>query len=164
MPHTILIALHAATGGVAMIAGLVALLRPGLLFGTYLVALVATTVFLAAALAAEWTVLDTGARALFTAFVLLAVVMVVRGVLAGRLSAATPGYVEHVGFTLIALFDAFVVITVLNMGAPVWLVVASGVAVAVAGHFVLRLAKRHAERQAVGRTRPIQVSASALDA
>jgi hypothetical protein len=43
---------------------------------------------------------------------------------------------------LIALFDAFVVITVLNAGAPVWLVVASGVLIAVAGHFALRATKR----------------------
>jgi hypothetical protein len=39
----------------------------------------------------------------------------------------TPSYLDDVGFTLIALFDGFVVIGALDLGAPVWLVVAIGV-------------------------------------
>jgi len=31
-------------------------------------------------------------------------------------------YIESVGFTLIALFDGFVIIGALNLGAPIWLV------------------------------------------
>lgn len=139
--HSLLIALHAATGVIAMVAGGVALYR-GRFFDVYLASLVATTVFLALAVAAEWTVLDAGSRVLFTAFTLLAVVMVARGVLARRLPPTSPVYLEHVGFTLVALLDAFVVIAVLNAGAPVWLVVASGVLLAVAGHFALRATKR----------------------
>ena len=42
------------------------------------------------------------------------------------------------GFTLVALFDAFVVILVLDLGAPGWLVAAAGVLIAVAGHLALR--------------------------
>ncbi len=140
--HSLLIALHAGTGLVALLAGGVALFRRGGLFGLYLGSLIATTVFLALAVAVEWAVLDAGARVLFTAFTLLAVVMVARGFLARRLPPATPAYLEHVGFTLVALFDAFVVIAVLNAGAPVWLVVASGVLIAVAGHFALQATKR----------------------
>ena len=142
--HSLLIALHAGTGVVAMLAGAVALFRRGRLFGTYLAALTATTLFLALAVAQEWTVLDAGSRVLFTAFTLLAVVMVARGVLARRWlpGGRSPAYLEHVGFTLVALFDAFAVIAVLNAGAPVWLVVASGVLIAVAGHFALRATKR----------------------
>ncbi len=145
MPHTILIALHAATGTIALVTGLFALLREGRLFGTYLTSLAATTAFLAAAVVAEWSALGAGARALFTAFVLLAMVMVARAVLARRMlpvgEQPPPAYVEHVGFTLVALFDAFAVIAVLNAGAPIWLVVASGVLIAGAGHVVLRRAK-----------------------
>ncbi|GAA1033220.1 MULTISPECIES: hypothetical protein [Amycolatopsis] len=146
MAHSVFIALHAAAGVIALVAGTVALLRAGRFFDTYLVSLTATTVFLALAVAVEWTVLPSGGRVLLSAFVVLAVVLVVRGVLARRMRRAgqlsSPAYVEHVGFTLVALLDAFVVIAVLNAGAPVWLVVASGVVLAVAGHFVLRWAKR----------------------
>lgn len=139
--HSLLIALHAGTGVLAMLAGGIALYR-GRLFDVYLGSLVATTLFLALAVAAEWTVLDVGSQVLFTAFTLLAVVMVARAVLARGLDRRSPAYLEHVGFTLVALVDAFVVIAVLNAGAPVWVVVASGVVIAVAGHFALQATKR----------------------
>jgi uncharacterized membrane protein YhaH (DUF805 family) len=146
MLHSVLIALHAGTGVLALLAGTAALLRGGRLFDGYLISLIASTVFLALAVATEWTVIGAGARVLFTAFVLLGVVMVGRGVLARRLRPAgqrpSPAYLEHVGFTLIALLDAFVVIAVMNAGAPTWLTVTSGVLLAGAGHVVLRRTKQ----------------------
>jgi hypothetical protein len=39
----------------------------------------------------------------------------------------------------------FAMIAVLDLGAPTWLVVSTGVIIAVAGHFVLRRAKRALE-------------------
>lgn len=141
MVHAVLIALHAASGVIAFCAGAFTI-RDGRFFVVYLSSLVATTLFLAAAVAVSWTSTDATARVLFVAFTALALVMVARAVLARRGRPNTHDYVEHIGFTLVALFDAFVVITVLNTGAPIWLVVASGVAIAVAGHFVLRLAHR----------------------
>jgi len=140
MWHTILIVLHAITGTVALLFGCVAH-RRRVLFGTYLWSLVATVVLLAAAVAEEWGRIDTAARALFAAFVSLGLVMVLLAVGARRLPAGSAGYIDRVGFTLVALLDAFVVIMVLNLGAPVVLVVAAGVIVAVAGHFGLRAAK-----------------------
>jgi hypothetical protein len=140
MWHTILIAAHAIAGTVALLAGLVAH-RGRALFDTYLWSLVATIALLAAAVFEEWGRLGGAARALFIAFVVLGGVMVWLAATARRLPARSPAYVDRVGFTLVALFDAFVVITVLNLGAPVALVVASGVVVAVAGHFVLRATK-----------------------
>ena len=143
MWHAVLITLHATTGTVALLAGLLAH-RSRALFRTYLWSLVASVAFLAAAVAEEWGRLDGLSRALFGAFVVLGLVMVWLALAARRLPAGSPRYVDLVGFTLVALFDAFVVITVLNGGAPVALVVASGVVVAVAGHFVLRAAKTRA--------------------
>jgi len=141
MLHGILIALHAIAGVIALYTGAFAI-RDGRFFAVYLGSLVAMTVFLAAAVAVSWTSTDAAARVLFAAFTALALVMVARAVLARRGIPHTHAYVEHIGFTLVALFDAFVVITVLNSGAPIWLVVASGIAIAVGGHFVLRLAHR----------------------
>lgn len=141
MVHAILIALHAAAGVVALGAGLFAL-RDGRFFAVYLGALAGTAVFLAAAVTVNWSHTDATARLLFAAFTGLALVMVGRAVAARRGTPGTAAYVEHVGFTLVALFDAFVVIAVLDVGAPIWLVVATGVVIAVAGHFVLRWARR----------------------
>jgi hypothetical protein len=143
MWHTIFIALHAGTGLIALATGLITM-RAGRLFDVYLAALAAMTLFLVLAVIAEWSVIDDGARILFTAFAVLAGFMVWRATRARRIEPGTEPYIEHVGFTLVALSDAFGVITVLNAGAPVWLVVATGVIIAIAGHFALRKAKTKA--------------------
>lgn len=137
--HTVLIALHAVTGTVALVAGGMAH-RGRMLFDVYLWSLVACVGFLVAAVLEGWARSDGGTRLLFGAFAVLGGVMVGLAVSARRL-VLSPRYVDRVGFTLVALFDAFIVIAVLNLGTPIALVVGSGVAVAIAGHFLLRAAK-----------------------
>lgn len=141
MWHTVFIAVHAVAGVVAFVTGCVAL-RRGTLFGTYLWSMAAMALFLALAVAAEWGVLPAPLSVLFSAFVVLAGYMVWRAAQARRIRPTTAtgpsaAYVEHIGFTLVALFDAFAVIAVLNAGAPGWLVATAGVLIAVAGHFAL---------------------------
>jgi hypothetical protein len=46
------------------------------------------------------------------------------------------------GFTLIALFDGFVIISALDLGAPSWLVVAPGVLGIVVGRLGVRRVQR----------------------
>lgn len=99
--------------------------------------------FLVLAIAAEWAVIDVAARTLFTAFALLGLVLLWRADQARRIrpsgsAGPSASYVAHVGFTIVALFDAFIVILVLNLGAPGWLVAAVGILIAMTGHFVLR--------------------------
>ncbi len=137
MWHGVLIGLHAGTGVLALLAGLGAHRGPRW-FAVYFWSLVATVVFLAAAVVEEWATLDVAARVLFTAFVGLGVVMVRLAVRARGLGL-TPRHVDLVGFTLVALFDAFMVITVLDAGVPA--AVATGVVVATAGHLTLRTLK-----------------------
>jgi hypothetical protein len=139
MWHTVFISVHAITGGVALLAGGVAH-RGRVLFDLYLWSLVASIGFLVAAVIEGWARSDGGARLLFGAFAVLGGVMIALAASARRLEPS-PAYVDRVGFTLVALFDAFIVITVLNLGAPIALVVGSGVVVAIGGHFVLRAAK-----------------------
>lgn len=144
--HLTLIGLHAAAGVISFAAGVVAIQGRGL-YRVHLWGLVATIVFLVAAVATDWSGLDPAAAILFAAFILLGGFMIWRSVLAGRIrpaKGARPalGYVRHLGFNLVALFDAFMVILVLDLGAPIWLVVASGVAFAIAGHYVLEAAER----------------------
>lgn len=166
--HTVFIVLHAALGVVAFVAGCLAL-RRSRAFGTYWWSLVGMAVFLMLAVAVEWRVLDPATRVVFGALVALAGVMLWRAQAARRLQAGgaqrsrgrrsglpsghspvvlgwSPGttgrYFDHVGFTLISLFDAFAVVTVLNAGAPGWLIAATGVVVGVAGHVVLVSVRR----------------------
>ena len=145
MWHGVLIGLHAGTGVLALLAGLGAHRGPRW-FAVYLWSLVATMVFLAAAVVEEWATLDVAARVLFTAFVGLGVVMVRLAVQARGLGL-TPRHVDLVGFTLVALFDAFMVITVLGAGATT--AVAAGVVVAITGHVALRTTKTRLARRPV---------------
>lgn len=138
---TVLIVLHAAAGFVALGTGVPAM-RRGWLLPAHLWALVATIVPLAGAVAVDWAGLDTAARILFVAFVGLGGYLIWSAVRALRRRPApserpSPAYVRHLGFNLVALTDAFLVILVLDLGVPVAGVVATGVAAAVAGHFVL---------------------------
>ena len=52
-----------------------------------------------------------------------------------RLATPLP---DDVGFTLITLFDGFVIITALDLGAPAWLVIATAVAGIAAGNLATR--------------------------
>lgn len=142
MLHATFIALHAVSGVVAFIAGWVAF-RSGALYQLYLWSLVGMLLFVVLAIGINWSTLDIGTQVLFAALAALGVVMVWRGVLAGRIKPpGTGGYRDHIGFTLISLADAFVVVAVLDLGGPVWLVLAAAVIVGVAGHFALQYAKR----------------------
>lgn len=147
MWHTLFIVIHAVTATVALLAGCVVIARPalgrGALFGTYWWSLVAMQVFLVLAIAVEWAILDTVTRVIFTALAVLGLVMLWSADQGRRIrptdTSVRPSarYVDRLGFTLISLFDAFIVVFVLNSGAPVWAVVAAGVLIAVVGHFVL---------------------------
>jgi hypothetical protein len=143
--HNVFIATHAGAGVLAFAAGVIAIPR-GRLFAVFLWTLVGTIAFLMAALAVEWDALETTEQVIFAALTVLGVYMVIRAVQAGKIRPArtggpTPAYVDHVGFNLIALFDAFVVILVLDLGGPIWLMMAVAVAVAIVGHFVVRAVK-----------------------
>jgi len=145
MWHVILIAAHATAGLIALVTGVVAM-RHGRLFDVYLGSLAGMTLFLTLAIGARWDAIDTAGRVLFTAFAGLAGLMVWRATLARRVrptdaSRPSTSYLDHVGFTLVALFDGFCVIAVLDAGAPVWVAVGTGVVIAIAGHFALHWAK-----------------------
>jgi hypothetical protein len=81
MLHTTMVALHAAAGVAAFVAGCLALFPPDAeqraqqLFGVYLVSLGLMIVFLLAAMAAHWQQLGTGEQAIFGGLVLLGLYM-----------------------------------------------------------------------------------------
>lgn len=87
---------------------------------------------LVAVVALDWAGLDRGSRIVCGALTLFALFIGWRGWHARRLLRDRPlgradAYVEDVGFTLIALFDGFVIVSALDLGAPVWLVVLAAV-------------------------------------
>lgn len=145
MWHTVFIVLHAVAATVAWLAALVAL-PAGRFFEVYRWAQIGAVAALVPALAVGWSGYDTVLRIAYSGLLVLAAVMLVRAHLAARmLPAATGGptarYIDHVGFTIIALSDGFAIVAALRAGAPGWLVAVVAVGVIVAGHFGLRVAK-----------------------
>ena len=146
MWHTIFVAAHGVTATSALITGIFTVLRSRL-FGTYLGSLVAMEMFLVLAVVVQWSAYSWSARAAFAALAAFGGVVAWQGLRAWQVrppQGASPSarYYEHAGFTLVALVDAFLVVTVLDIGAPGWAVPATGVVVALAGHFALGISRR----------------------
>ena len=125
MLHTVLIAAHAVGSTAA--------------FRVYLGALWLMVLFLVLVVVFDWGMLVTVSRLLFGALTALAIYVGWRGWhalqdLQRRDVGWTGSYLDDVGFTLIALFDGFVIIGALDLGASVWLVVAIGVLGILVGH------------------------------
>jgi len=139
----LLIVVHTAAGVTALVAGVVFVLHSdrararSRVVTTYFCGLVLSGTTGAVVLW-DWPNLGGGERTAFTALIVLAAVMVVRADRARRaMILARRGwqtaFVDGIGFTLISLFDGFLVVTALDLGAPAWLVAAAGVAGVIVG-------------------------------
>jgi hypothetical protein len=143
--HTVLIACHAGAGTIAFAAGCVAVTRRTA-FGVYFAAPVAVVVFLAVAVGLDWPRLGVGPRVLFAVLTALGGYVLWRGERARRLLGAgttrqRTRYLDHIGFTLVALFDGFAIIAVITAGGPGWLAAVLGVTGVVVGHLAIRYLK-----------------------
>ena len=143
MWHTIFISAHAVFGTLALVSGIVAFERTPRALPTYLVSLAAMLVGLGLAIGSEWGTLAGPVRILFALLAVLGAVVLARGAEAMLLRPTGDDppslrYEHALGFTLVALTDAFVVILVLDLGAPGWATATTGAVIAVAGHYALR--------------------------
>lgn len=148
--HAAFILLHAGAGLVALIAGVLAVTGPAArrraAFPVYFWSLAGVVAFLSVAVVLAWADLDTPSRVLFPAFIALGLFMILRAVQAGRVLASqgsrpTAAYLDHLGFTIVALFDAFAVIAVLDVSGSGWAAAGCGVLIAGTGHVALRRLK-----------------------
>lgn len=151
--HTALVALHAVTATLAFAAG-AALLRPRPLTRSwarrvYLPSLAVMTASLALAVVVGWPGFATGERLAFPALLVLAAAMVVLGARAASAAARRgDGEVDRLydagGFTLISLFDGFVVVAAIDLGAPGWVVALVAVAGVLLGRRLVHTARARA--------------------
>jgi hypothetical protein len=136
--HDTLIAVHAAAGTIALASGVAVVARRAL-FELYFWSLVVMAAALVAAVVVGWPVRPPGANGVFSALTVLAAAMVGCALRARGLRRASPRdprsgrFLDLVGFTLISLFDGFVIVAVLTRGGPVWLAVLGGVLGVVVG-------------------------------
>ena len=141
MLHTVLIGGHAIAGIVAFVAGCLAVRRTTA-FPVYLASLTAMLAFVIGAVIVAWTGLGTAPRIVFAALIALGAYMLLRAmqaraVLRGGGASDSARYLDHVGFTLVALFDGFAIVAVLTAGGPGWLAVLTGVVGILVGHAVI---------------------------
>lgn len=151
MAHTILIAAHATCGLIAFVVGIL-VLRPRTmtvtpLFHLYLGALLLMVFFLLLVVGFDWLIIDMASRLIFSALIILALYVGWRGwhalqILRHQATDQVDRYIDDVGFTLIALFDGFIIVFFLDLGSPIWLVVLIGLLGILIGRSVVIAVKR----------------------
>jgi hypothetical protein len=157
MLHQVMIVLHAAAATLSFGFGALTVIphlseRSRLnLFDYYFIALIAMIVFLAGAILAHLSQLGGVKRAVFAGLFLLSLYMLLRGsqaraALLSQRERWLAGYIDHVGFTLISLFEGFIIVTAINLAAPAWLTAAVAVLGVVAGSRMLHRPQQRGSR------------------
>lgn len=131
----LLIALHAVSATVAFGAGCGAARGPAWTT-TVVRAMVAAAVLVAAAVAMDWSDATGPARLVFAGLLVLMAVLV-----AVSFRARRTGSVDDLGFVLISLFEGFVIVLLLDLGAPWWVVLVLALAGVAGGHLLVRRAR-----------------------
>lgn len=150
--HNVLIMLHAAAAAISFFAGcfLILSLRQGSnqrLFSLYLWSLVGMVILLIGAMLVYWNEYSGTERIVFPILLGLGMFMLFRAQNAGRLLKAQQndwklGYIEHIGFTLISLFEGFVIVSILNAGGPGWFVALLAILGVFVGRWTIGFAQR----------------------
>src|SRR6266496_2666448 len=149
--HTIFIALHAASAVISFFVGcfLIFSLRNTAIqrwFGLYWWALIALVIFLAAAILVNWAEYSTIERIIFPALFVLALYMLYRARGANR-SLETkqkgwqPDAIKDIGFTLISLFEGFIIVGGIDVGFPGWLIAVAAILGFLLGNWLMGFAQ-----------------------
>lgn len=152
--HNVLIMLHSASATVSFFAGTFLMVSPLSIsgrrfFSGYWWSLVGMVILLAAAILVYWADYSGVQRIVFPGLLALGLFMLYRASSAKRLMRDQPDtweddYLEHIGFTLISLFEGFVIVSGLNSGLPGWLVAVIAIFGILVGRWLIRLAQRRA--------------------
>lgn len=146
----LMITLHTIAAVVCFGAGIGALSptranRHGWLLPVFLGSLAGMAVFVVAAMASHWADLSGVTQAIYAGLAALALFMVYRGARAysavGDQDIDHGTYMDHIGFVLISLFNGFVIVAAIDLGAPGWMVGIVAVVAAVVGIQLIHRAK-----------------------
>src|SRR5256885_14249491 len=151
--HSAAIVAHTMSGAACFLAASMLLQRrldPSarrqwfVVYGAGLLGLVA---FMGVAIVSHWPSLPIIRKIIFSGLLALGAYMSWRGWLAWRAwrgggAAWRMAYINHVGFTLISLFDGFVIVSAIDIGAPGWSVALIAVLGVAVGVWVIARVKR----------------------
>ncbi len=153
--HNVFIILHATSAVISFFAGCFLILSVRNIsiqrwFGLYWWALVGLVVFLAGAILIYWAEYSTIEHIIFPALFVLAIYMLYRARSANRLFRTQQNNwkhdtIEHIGFTLISLFEGFIIVGGIDVGVPGWLVTVAAILGVFAGRWVVGFAQRRVE-------------------
>ena len=139
--YRVLITAHGLTATVALIAAVGA--RRARWFHVYQVSLTAMLVLLVAAVTVDLPGRELGQHLVAGGLVVLGAVMVGHAELARRSRRVDrQRFIDHVGFTVVGLVDAFVIVTLFNTGVPGTVAAIVGVGIAISGHLALVHARK----------------------
>ncbi len=150
--YHLFIYLHAATASLSMLSGcyLIFTSEPCKYgFEVYFYLLVTMLVFMTAALAVDWQQLVLAQHFIFISLEALALYMIWRAFqareeLLNQRENWHKHFINHVGFTLISFFDAFVIVGAINLDLPVWAVVIIALAGVLGGNQIVKQAESNA--------------------
>jgi hypothetical protein len=150
--HNVLIILHAASATVSFFASCLLVFSQTYtsnqrIFKLYWWSLVGMVVFLAVAILIYWTEYSGVEQIIFPGLFGLGLYMLYRarsanGLLSSQQSAWKRDYFEHIGFTLISLFEGFIIVGGLNSGIPGWLVALAAILGVAVGRWVIHAAQQ----------------------
>ena len=150
--HNILIILHAAAATISFFAGCLLIFSRAYtlnqrLFSLYWWSLVGMVAFLAGAILVYWTEYSSAERIIFPGLFGLGIYMLYRARSANHLLGTQQNnwkssYIEHIGFTLISLFEGFIIVSGLNSGISGWMVAIAAILGVVIGRWVIHLAQQ----------------------
>ena len=150
--HNILIIVHAASATLSFFAGCLLMFAPTYtsnqrLFSVYWWSLMGMVVLLMGAILVYWTEYSGTERIIFPGLLVLGIYMLYRARNANRLlktqqNGWNHGYIEHIGFTLISLFEGFIIVGGLNSGLPGWLVALLAILGVLVGRSMIGFAQR----------------------
>ncbi len=145
-----MIILHAASAVACFITG-VLIISPVMvqkykwLMPTFLVSLSGLIIFMVGAMIAHWYELTGLEKGIFTGLVVLACYMLYRAIHARKLfqaSGVSEKYIDDVGFTLISLFNGFIIVALIDLSAPAWSVAAGAILATIVGTKLIAQTKR----------------------
>jgi hypothetical protein len=153
MLHNTLIGIHTTGASLAFISGSLVLalhVRQNTnfrwMFNLFLVALIIMILFVISVIAVDWPKLDGTTRVIFPALAVLDLYMAWRALQSYRIRQEQREkwrlrYIDHIGFNMISLFDGFVIILAIDLGAPIWLVIILAVLGVAAGIWITNKVK-----------------------
>lgn len=150
--HNVIIIVHAAAATVSFFAGCLLIFSPAYtsnqrMFSLYWWALMGMVILLMGAILVYWTEYSNIERIVFPGLLVLAFYMLYRARNANHLLGTQQNdwkhnYIENIGFTLISLFEGFIIVSGLNSGIPGWLVAIAAILGVLVGRWLIGLAQR----------------------